>query len=73
MEWLLKLIRLGAISKPEACVGATAGFRKLYYLHPEDFLHEWETLRDYFGYSDADIGNRMVPSGLATGFLMVVH
>jgi hypothetical protein len=48
IEWILALIRLGAISYPDACVKTAAGYRRLYDLQPEDFLHNWVTLLDYF-------------------------
>jgi hypothetical protein len=48
IEWILALIRLGAIPYPDACVETAAGYRRLYDLQPEDFLHDWKTLHDYF-------------------------
>ena len=70
IEWILALIRLGAIPYPDACVETAAGYRRLYDLQPEDFLHDWKTLHDYFGYPLSDIMQRMIPSGLPDGSLV---
>jgi hypothetical protein len=71
IEWILVLIRLGAIPCPDACVETAAGYRRLYGLPPEDFLHDWKTLRDYFGCPLSDIMQRvMIPSGLPDGSLV---
>jgi hypothetical protein len=50
IEWIIALIRLGAIPYTDACVKTAAGNRRLNELQPEDFLHGWKTLHDDFGY-----------------------
>ncbi len=40
IDWIFALICLGAIPYPDACVKTAAGYRSLYDLQPEDFLHD---------------------------------
>jgi hypothetical protein len=70
IEWILALKRLGAIPYPDACVETAAGYRRLYDLQPEDFLHDGKPLHDYFGYPLSEIMQRMIPSGLPDGSLV---
>jgi hypothetical protein len=67
IDWILALKHLGAIPYLDACVETAAGYRRLYDLRPEDFLHDGKTLDDYFGYPLSDIMQRMIPSGLPDG------
>jgi hypothetical protein len=54
IKWILALVHLGTIPYSDTCVETAAGYRRLYDLKPEDFLHDWKTLYDYFGYALSD-------------------